>query len=101
MAELYYQKIHTNLVFSAVYLVFVRTPGAPIRIILVYTVMLPCLAPSWPQIVQIRISFRSHSDLVLGADHASDLYPISFCRRLSHFVVFQTRVRTSVFALFA
>ena len=34
--------------------------------------MLPCLAPSWPQIMQIRISFRSRSDLVPDADHALD-----------------------------
>ena len=27
--------------------------------------MLPCLVPQWPQIIQIRISFRSRSDLVL------------------------------------
>ena len=33
-----------------------------------YTGLLPCLAPSWPQIMQIRISFRSRSDLVLDAD---------------------------------
>ena len=38
----------------------------------VYTGMLPRLAPSWPQILQIRISFRSRTDLVLDADHALD-----------------------------
>ena len=37
-----------------------------------YTGMLPCLVPSWPQIMQIRISFRSRSDLVLDADQALD-----------------------------
>ena len=37
-----------------------------------YTGMLPCLVPSWPDIMQIRISFRSRSDLVLDADHALD-----------------------------
>ena len=42
--------------------------------------------------MQIRISLRSRSDLVLDADHALDLYPISFCRRVSHFVAFQTKV---------
>ena len=46
---------------------------------------LSCL-PSWPQIMQIRISFRSRSDLVLDADHALDFSSylvlqacISFC----------------------
>ena len=34
--------------------------------------MLPCLVPSWPQSMQLRISFRSRSDLVLDADHALD-----------------------------
>ena len=48
------------------------TFGPPIRKILVYTGMLICLAPSWPQIMQIRISLRSRSDLVLDADHALD-----------------------------
>ena len=32
--------------------------------------MLPCLVSSWPQIMLIRISLRSRSDLVLDADHA-------------------------------
>ena len=48
--------------------------------------MLPCLASSWPQIMQIRISFRSRSDLVLDTDHALDFLSylvlqacISFC----------------------
>ena len=46
--------------------------------------MLPCLVPQWPQILQIRISFRSRSDLVLDVDHALDFYLalqacISFC----------------------
>ena len=30
------------------------------------------LVPSWPQIMQIRILFRSRSDLVLDADNALD-----------------------------
>ena len=34
--------------------------------------MLPCLVPYWPQAMQLRISFRSRSDLVLGAEHALD-----------------------------
>ena len=65
-----------------------RTPGAPIRKILVYNGMLPCLVPCWPQIKQICISFRSRSDLVLDADHSLDFLSeiclvlqvcISFC----------------------
>ena len=44
------------------------TFGPPIREIFVYTGMLPCLVPSWPQIMQLRISFRSRSDLGLDAD---------------------------------
>ena len=51
-----------------------------------YIGVLPCLVPSWLQIMQIRISFRSHSDLVLDADHALDFLSylvlqacISFC----------------------
>ena len=56
--------------------------GTPIRKIQVKTEVLPCLVPSWPQIMQIRLSFRSRSDLVLDADHALDLTnPISFVRR--------------------
>ena len=49
--------------FSGVYLVFevFRTPGVPIRKIIVYTGVLPCLGPSWPQNLQIRISFCSRS----------------------------------------
>ena len=42
-----------------------------------YTGMLPCLAPSWPQIMQIRISFRSRSDLVLDADQSLDFFILS------------------------
>ena len=54
-----------------------------------YTGMLPCLVPSWPQIMQIHISFRSRSDLVLDADHALDFfYPISLFRRASRFIAF-------------
>ena len=61
-------------------------PVAPIRKMLVYTGMLPCLVPSWPQIMQIRISFRSRSDLILDADNALEFSSylvlqacISFC----------------------
>ena len=63
-----------------------RTPGAPIRKNLAYSGMLPCLVPSWPEIMQIYISFRSRSDLVLDANHALDFLSylvlqawISFC----------------------
>ena len=37
--------------------------------------MLPCLAPLWPQIMQILISFRSRPDLVSchALDFLSDL----------------------------
>ena len=52
--------------------------------------MLPCLAPSWPQIMQIRISFRSRSDLVLDADHALDFLSYLVYIRVPRFVVFQT-----------
>ena len=69
--------IPANLFFPAC-ISFYRcfeTFGPPIRKILVFSGMLPCLAPSWPQIMQIRISFRSRSDLVLDADHALDFLP--------------------------
>ena len=52
-----------------------RAPDAPTRIILVYAGML--LVPLWPQIMQIRISFRSRSHLVLDADHALDFFLVS------------------------
>ena len=56
-------KIHANLVFHACisFLRSFRTPRTPIRKILVYTGVLPCLGPSWPQMMQIRISLRSRS----------------------------------------
>ena len=65
---------------------------APIKEILVHTGMLPCPVPSWSHVLQICISFRSRSDLVLDADHALDFYPPSFYKRVSRFVVFQTNV---------
>ena len=46
--------------------------GTPTRKIPMYPGMLPCLAHRGPQIMQIRISFRSRSDLVLDADNALD-----------------------------
>ena len=49
--------------------------------------------------MQVRISFRSHSDLVLDADHALDLLSVSLCRRVSRFVAFQTRVAHLCFCL--
>ena len=38
-----------------------------------YAGTLPCLIPSWPQIMHLRILFQSRSDLVLDADLASDV----------------------------
>ena len=72
--RIFITKIHANLVFQACisFLRCFRTPGAPTRKLLVHTGMLPCLVPSWPRIMQMRISFRSHSDFVLDADHALD-----------------------------
>ena len=49
--------------------------------------MLPCLVPFWPQDMQLRILFRSSSDLVLDADHALDFLLISLFRRVSRFIV--------------
>ena len=44
-----------------------------------YTGMLPCLVPSWPQSMQLRTLFQTRSDLVLDADHALDfLSDLSF-----------------------
>ena len=53
--------------------------------------------------MQIRISFRSRSDLVPDADHVLHFYPISFCRRASRFVVFFSHKSGAslFFALFA
>ena len=87
--------------FSGVHLVFevFQMPVAPTRKMLVYTGMLPCLVPSWPQIMQIRISFRSRSNLALDADNALDFSPISFYRRVSRFVAFQTKVEHLCFCL--
>ena len=65
-----------------------RTPGAPITKILLHTGVLPCLVPSCLKLFRLV----SRSDLVLDADHALDFYPISFYRRVSRFVVFQTKV---------
>ena len=86
-AEMYYQNSCRSR-FSGVYLGFEVFQDAwrSNKEILVYPGMLPCLVPSWSQIMQIRISFRSRSDLVLDADHVLDLLrylvlqaSISFC----------------------
>ena len=53
-----------------------------------YTDMLPCLVPSWPQSMQLPISFRSRSDLVLDADHALDFLSHLVFRRVARFIVF-------------
>ena len=51
--------------------------------------------------MQICISFRSHSDLVLDADHASD-FPsdLAFQACISFYRCFRQRWRLNVFALF-
>ena len=93
-------QIHADLVFQPCisFLGCFRTLVAPLRKILVYTGMLPCLVPSWPQMMQIRTSFRSRSALVLISDNALD-FPISLYRRVSHFVAFQTKVVHLCFCL--
>ena len=71
------------LFFSGVYLdfkVFQDIWYSNKEKILVYTGALPCLVPSWPQNMQIRISFRSRSDLVVDADQFLGLF-----RNLSRF----------------
>ena len=81
-------QIHVDLVFQACtsFPRCFRTLVAPIRKIRVYTGIPPCLVPSWLQIMQICISFRSRFDLVLDADNALDILSylvlqacISFC----------------------
>ena len=69
-----------------------------------HTGMPPCLVPDWPPIMQIRISFRSRSDLVLDADQSLDFLGtylvfqacISFCCVSDKF----EKWRTPVVALF-
>ena len=73
-------QIHADLVFHACisFLRYFRMPVDPVRKMRVYTGMVPCLVPSWPQIMQIRISFRSRSDLVLiSLTMPGNFYPIS------------------------
>ena len=63
--------------------------------------MLPCLVPSWPQAMQLCISFRSRSDLVLDADHAVDvLSDLAFQACISLYSVLDKSGRLNVFALF-
>ena len=49
--------------------------------------------------MQLRISFRSRSDLVLGADHAFNFLSISLFKRASRFRVFKTKVAPECFCL--
>ena len=49
-------------------------------------------SPSWAQIMRIRISFWSRSDLVLDADHDLDFLAYLVYRRVSRFVAFQRKV---------
>ena len=65
-AEVDYQNLCQSH-FSGVYLVFevLQDIWHCNQEIIVYTEMLPCLVPSWPQIMQICISFPSRPDLVL------------------------------------
>ena len=54
--------------------------------------MLPCFVSSWSQIMQIHISLRSRSDLVLDADHALDFFSHLVLQACISFVAFQTKV---------
>ena len=64
--------------------------------------MLPCLVPSCPQIMQIGTSFWSRSDLVLELTGLSGLEVSYLVLQVCiSFLEFQTKWRTSVFALFA
>ena len=45
--------------------------------------MLPCLVPSWPQIMQIGISFSSRSDLALELTTPWTFWPSSFLSRFA------------------
>ena len=82
-----FTEIPANLVFQAC-ISFYRcfeTFGPPIRKILVYTGMLPCLALHG---LNLR-KCVSRSDLVLDADHALDFfYLMSLFRRASRFIAF-------------
>ena len=70
-----------------------RTSGTAMRKILGRPGVLPCLVPWWPKIVQIRISFRSRSNVSFWMLTTPWIfYPISFCSRAFRFVVFQTKV---------
>ena len=67
-------KIHANLVFQA-WISFLRrlwTPGTTIRKVLVHTEKTTLSCPLLALNMQISMSFRSRSDLVLDADHSLD-----------------------------
>ena len=57
-----------------------------------YTERLLCLVPSWPQLMHIRISFRSHSDLAVDADHTLGFLSYPVLQACISFVAFQTKV---------
>ena len=90
-------EIHADLFFQACisFLRCFRTPVAPTREILVHTGMLPCLALSWPQIMQIRIVLISFWMLTMPWIFC----PISFCRLVSRFALFQTKMAHLCFCL--
>ena len=96
-------KNHAGLVFQACisFFKYFRTSGTPTMKIIGHVGMLPCLVPSWLKLCK----FVARSDLVLISFWMLTIpgifYPISFYRRASRFVVFETKWRTSVFALFA
>ena len=83
----------------------VFSPGAPMRKILVYTGVRPCLvALDDLKLCKINL-FVSRSDLILISFWMLTMpwifYSISFYRRVSRFVVFQTKVAPLCFPLLA
>ena len=99
-----FTKTHANLVFQACMSVLscFRAPGVPIRKILVYSGCCPVFSLNGLKICKfVSRSIRCHSDLVLDAGHSWIFNLILFYRRASRFVVFQTKWRIFVFALFA
>ena len=96
-----FQESESKDMLAISYLVFgvFQDTGTPIERIPVYPGMLPCLVPSWPQIIQVCISFRCRSDL---ATNPWIFYPISSYRPVSRFLrCCRQEGRISVFALFA
>ena len=98
-------QIHADLVFQ-VCISFLRclgTPVAPIRKILVHTGMPACLVPSWPEIMQICISFRPRSDLVLELTIPWTFWAVNFlsCVHLVFEALQTKKWSTSAFALLA